>query len=164
MRAYLIGGVTALLLAAAGVFMWSARSSQTSPIAPAPAAAATADAAPLGVVDLAPPPAASEKTREEKRFSRYDKDKNGAVARGEYLAGRQKGFAKLDLDHDGKLSFDEYAAKGVAKFAAADRDKNGALNAAEFATTRVVRKTKSRARCAPTLQAPAPTDAPSEDS
>ena len=34
---------------------------------------------------------------------RYDKDKNGAVARAEYLAGRQKGFAKPDVDNDGKI-------------------------------------------------------------
>ena len=159
---YLFGGAGALALARPGVFMWSARADKASAIVPPPAAAG-ADSMPLGVADLAPPPAATERTREEKRFARYDKDKNGAVARGEYLAAREKGFAKLDLDHDGKLSFDEYAVKAVTKFAAADRDKNGALNATEFATTRVVRKAKARARCAPMLQAPSPTDAPNDD-
>ncbi len=106
-------------------------------------------------MDLAPPPAASEKTREEKRFARYDKDRNGAVGQGEYLAGRRKGFDKLDTNHDGRLSFEEYAVKGVQKFAAADKDRNGQLGAVEFATTRVVRKAKPKRDCPPTRQAPA---------
>ena len=103
----------------------------------------------MGLADLAPPPQASERTREEKRFARYDKDKNGAVGRDEYLAARRKNFDKLDTNNDGRLSFEEYAIKGETKFAAADRDRNGALNATEFATTRVVRKTKSRRNCPP---------------
>ena len=149
---YLAGVGSALLLMTAGLFLWRAQADKASPIPAAPSAAADA---PLGIADLAPPPEASERTREEKRFARYDKDKNGAVGRDEYLVGRQKGFAKLDLNHDGRLSLDEYAVKAVTKFAAADRDKNGALNATEFATTRVVRKAKPKLKCPPSLRAPA---------
>ncbi len=112
----------------------------------------------MGIADLAPPPQASERTREEKRFSRYDKDRNGAVARAEYLGGRQKGFAKLDANGDGRLSFDEYAVKAVVKFAAADKDRNGGLNATEFATTRVIRKPVVRPKCASGPRAPAAED------
>ncbi len=148
------GGVAALLLATAGVFIWRAQAGSPSPLPPPPAAAAPSGA-PLGVADLAGPPTASEKTREEKRFARYDKDKNGIVGRDEYLASREKAFAKLDMNHDGKLSFDEYAVKAVVKFAAADRDKNGGLNAPEFASTRVVRKARPKPKCLPTPRAPA---------
>lgn len=148
---FLAGVAATLVLVSAGLFLWNARANRASPIpvAPQTAIAATED------IDLAPPPEASIKTREEKRFARYDKDKNGQVAQGEYLAGRHKGFDKLDLNHDGRLSFDEYAAKGVQKFAAADKDKSGQLNATEFATTRVIRRAKPKRDCPPTRQAPA---------
>ena len=161
---FLAGIGSAVLLMTAGLLIWQARADKPSPIPSAPQAQAAADA-PMGVADLVPPPAATERTKEQKRFSRYDKDKNGAVAQSEYLAARRKNFDKLDLDHDGKLSFNEYAAKAVVKFAAADRDRNGALNATEFATTRVFRKAKPRVKCAPSLRAPSPAEEapPSEE-
>ncbi len=152
---FLAGVGSAVLLMVAGLLVWQAQANKPSPIPLAPGVAADA---PLGMVDLAPPPEASERTREEKRFARYDKDKNGAVGRDEYLVGRQKGFAKLDVNHDGRISFEEYAVKAVVKFAAADKDRNSALNATEFATTRVVRKAKAKPKCAPSLRAPAPVD------
>lgn len=154
---FLAGVGSAVLLMVAGLLVWQAQANKSSPIPLAPIAAANV---PLGMVDLAPPPEASERTREEKRFARYDKDKNGAVGREEYLFSRQKGFAKLDVNGDGRISFEEYAVKAVVKFAAADRDKNSALNATEFAATRVVRKAQSRPKCAPSLRAPA---APADD-
>ncbi|MDB5712724.1 MAG: histidine kinase [Sphingomonadales bacterium] len=156
---FLAGVGSALLLVTAGLFIWKAQADRPSLI---PAMPMVGEAAPMGVADLAGPPSASEKTREEKRFSRYDKDKNGAVGRDEYLVSRQKAFAKLDLNHDGKLGFDEYAAKAVDKFAAADRDKNGALTAIEFASTRVVHKIKPKAKCAPLIRAPAVAEEPEE--
>jgi EF hand len=153
---FLAGVGAAVLLMMAGLLVWQAQADKPSPI-PLASAAAAADA-PLGIADLAPPPEASERTREEKRFARYDKDRNGAVGRDEYLFSRQMGFAKLDANHDGRISFEEYAVKAVVKFAAADRDKNSALNATEFATTRVIRKAKAKPKCAPSLRAPAPVE------
>lgn len=153
---FLAGVGSAVLLMLAGLLVWQAQANKPSPIPPAPTAAADA---PLSMVDLAPPPEASERTREEKRFARYDKDKNGAVARAEYLLSRQKGFAKLDANGDGRISFEEYAVKTVTKFAAADKDRNNALNATEFATTRVIRKAaKAKPNCPPSLRAPAPAE------
>jgi hypothetical protein len=145
---FLAGVAATLVMVTAGLFLWNARADRPSPIPAAPQAAMMA----ATDNDLARPPAASEETREEKRFARYDKDRNGQVAQAEYLAGRRKGFDKLDLNHDGRLSFEEYAVKGVQKFAAADKDKSGQLNAAEFATTRVVRKAKPKRDCPPTRQ------------
>jgi hypothetical protein len=141
---YLAGAVSALLLAGAGLFWWqSSQAERAGSVAAAPFAAtaqATGDAP-------AEPPAASEKTREEKRFSRYDKDKDGGVAREEYLAARRRAFAKQDRNGDGKLDFDEYAVKTIAKFATADKDRSAVLTPAEFATTRVVRKARPATRC-----------------
>jgi hypothetical protein len=155
-----LGGVaSALLLVTAGLFIWKAQAGRQPLIPEMPLAG---EAAPMGLADLAGPPSASEKTKEEKRFARYDKDKNGAVGRDEYLVSRQKAFAKLDLNHDGKLSFDEYAVKAVVKFAGADRDRNGALTAIEFASTRVVHKIKIKPKCAPVLRAPAVAEEPEE--
>ncbi len=152
---FLAGVGSAVLLMTAGLLVWQAQANKPSPIRSAPAAGPDL---PLGIADLAPPPAASERTREEKRFARYDKDRNGAVGRAEYLASRQKGFAKLDVNGDGRISFEEYAVKSVTKFAAADKDRDSALNATEFATTRIVRKAKAKPYCPPNLRAPAPVE------
>lgn len=152
MKPFLAGAGSALLLTGAGFFIWQAQAERAPslPAAPAALTALAATSAPMGIADLAPPPEAGERTREEKRFARYDKDRNGTVGGDEYLAARHKGFAKLDVNSDGKLSFDEYAVKAVTKFRAADRDKSGVLNATEFAATRVVRKAKPRSNCAVT--------------
>lgn len=151
MGRFLAGVAAALLLVTGGFFIWRAQADRGSAV---PVFAAAANA-PMGLADLAGPPEASERTREEKRFSRYDKDKNGAVAREEYLLARRKAFAKLDVNGDGKLGFEEYAVKTTAKFAAADKDRSGALNATEFALTRVVRKAAPKCNCTPVTRAPA---------
>jgi len=157
------GVVSALLLVTAGIFVWRAQAGSPSAIPAAPVEAAAAGDEALGIADLAGPPTASEKTREQKRFARYDKDKNGIVVRAEYLASRQKSFAKLDLNGDGRLSLDEYAVKAVVKFNAADRDKTGGLNATEFAMTRVVRKARPKPKCLPAPRAPAAAEDPTEE-
>ena len=146
MGRFLAGVASALLLVAAGLFLWRSTSAQEANGLPAARAGL---ASPLAAEPLDEPPSASEKTREEKRFSRYDKDRNGQIARDEYLAARRKAFAKLDTNGDGKLSFEEYSVKAIDKFAKADADKSGTLSAAEFATTRVVRKERPRPDCPP---------------
>lgn len=153
---FLAGVASALLLVAAGMLIW--QSQAEGPIVAAPAPADTQ----LGLADVSPPLEASEMTREQKRFARYDKDKNGAVSREEYLLSRRKAYAKLDSNGDGKLSFEEYAIKTGAKFAAADRDRTGVLTAAEFLTTRVVRKS-SKQRCPPPSRLQMPTKAADQD-
>ena len=147
MGRFLMGVAAAMLLMTGLLFWWKSAGRAADPVPAAPPAgtpmALDADAP----IDL--PPAASARTREEKRFGRYDKDKDGKIARGEYLASRQKAFAKLDLDHDGRLSFDEYSVKAIAKFSGADADRSGVLTPVEFATTRVIRKERPKAKCAP---------------
>lgn len=134
---YLVGGLATLALIGAGVLQFNRNSRSVAALRIAPPALAQAGS------DGALPdsvPQASDRTREQKRFDRYDKDRNGAVTREEFLANRRKAYAKLDTNHDGVLSFDEWAAKAETKFAAADKDKSGAMSPAEFATTAVKRK------------------------
>lgn len=148
---YLAGGAAALLMVAVGVLVFNARARTDAVLPPQPLAAngQPAQATPAGTPLPDTVPQATERTREQKRFDRYDKDRDGKVTRDEYLLARRKAFAKLDTNHDGMLSFDEWAIKSETKFATADKDKSGTLTAAEFATTAVKRKPKRRVSCPP---------------
>lgn len=144
---YLAGGVAVMLMAAAGwLFFGTARTQPVLPPVPEQAVSSEGDAA-RPLPDKVPE--ATAQTREQKRFGRYDKDRNGSIAREEYLASRRKAFAKLDSNRDGRLGFDEWAAKTTAKFAGADKDRSGTLTAAEFATTGVKRTARPRCVCPP---------------
>jgi hypothetical protein len=145
----ILGFLVALAgLLAAGAILWRA-----PPVTEPAAALAVADADPDGQpADAAPPDEApkapmSAAQREARRLARYDKDHDGAVSRGEFLANRQKAFAKADRNHDGRLDFEEYAVATATKFARADRDADGRLTAKEFATTAVKRKAKAACVC-----------------
>ena len=150
-----------MLLVVAGMTLQAMRSPPAPRLAAMPATDIPATAPGAQASDPAVPEALPA-TREQKRFDRYDKDRNGSITRDEYLMARHKAFAKLDVDGNGTLSFDEWAAKAEAKFASADKDKSGAMNAAEFATTAVKRKARPRPKCAPE-KAPAAADEGRED-
>ena len=156
---YLAGGAAALLMVALGVLIFNARARTDPMLPPQPLVAGQpSQATPAGTPLPDTVPEATERTREQKRFDRYDKDRDGKVTRDEYLMQRRKAFAKLDTNHDGQLSFDEWAIKAETKFATADKDKSNSLTAAEFATTAVKRKPK-RVNCPPAQQqAPAQED------
>ena len=159
---WLAAGVVVVLLGLA-TMLWRqtppARRLALGASASAQAAAAPPSDAPL----VAPASDVTPADREAKRFKRYDKDKDGAISRDEYLAARRKAFAKLDTDHDGKLSFDEYSVKAIAKFDTADADHSGKLTPEEFATTAVKRKPRTKAVCPPgTATARAEPEAPDE--
>lgn len=139
---YLAGAAGALLLAGGGLALWQSvdQGPRIAPAAPAEAA---------GPAPLEEPPAATEQTREEKRFGRYDKDKDGKVSREEFLATRHKAYAKLDTNGDGRLSFEEWSLKTTTRFADADGDKSSALTPEEFVKTRIARKSVRPAPCVP---------------
>jgi hypothetical protein len=149
---YLAGAGAGALLVVAGMMLQAMRPATVAPLAAMPtASAATSDGRSVGDPAV---PEATAKTREEKRFNRYDKDRDGAITRDEYLASRKKAYGKLDKDGNGILSFDEWAVKAETKFATADADKSGAMNANEFATTAVKRKPRAATNC-PDKPAPA---------
>jgi hypothetical protein len=127
-----LAGNAACFLPMTGAFLIWQSHAATGPSLPGapPARAATL----FGDSEALQAPEASAKTREEKRFARYDKDKDGKVETMEYLAARQRNFAKLDLDHNGAPSFQEYAVKGIERFNAAG-GKKGFLTLAEFVAT-----------------------------
>ena len=152
---YVAGGGAALALVALGwlLFNGQARSDAILPAAkPARLAAVAPDDAQGGAGMPATLPDAT-KSREQKRFERYDKDRDEKITRDEYLVARRKAFAKLDTNGDGRLSFEEWSVKATTKFAGADADKSGTLTRSEFATTKAVRKAKAP-RCACPQSAP----------
>lgn len=141
---YFVGGIAALLMAGAGVFLFQGRATP-EPMPPAPKAVqsdATGEEAPLAEV-----PSAPDRSREEKRFDRSDKDRNGTVTLAEMQLPRRKAFAKLDTNGDGKLSFEEWTVRTSTKFTEADKDKSGGLTRAEFATTAPKRRNPARPQC-----------------
>lgn len=141
---YFAGGLAALLMAGAGVFLFQSKA--TPEALPSPPPAQTSPGA-EPIEELAEVPQAPDRTREEKRFDRNDKDKNSLISLAELQQPRRKAFAKLDKDRDGRLSFEEWSVRTSDKFAAADKDKSGALTRAEFATTAPKRRTPARPRC-----------------
>jgi len=151
---YLAGAVAALLMVGVGVVIFNARARTDAVLPPQPLTSTGSgeQATPAGAALPDTVPQASERTREQKRFDRYDKDRDGKVTRDEYLLARHKAFAKLDTNGDGRLSFDEWAIKAETKFAGADRDKSNTLTPAEFAITAVKRKPARRLKCPPGSQ------------
>jgi hypothetical protein len=134
MLRFFAGAAASLLLMAGAFLVWQSRAERgpSLPDAPAPRAFTAS------MVSAQSPlvaPEASPRNREEKRFSRADKNKDGKVEAEEVLGPRRKAFAKLDTNGNGALSFEEWAAKTIGKFQGADRDRNGWLSAAEYATT-----------------------------
>jgi hypothetical protein len=142
MLRFAAGAGSALLLMLGGFFVWQSvaqgESSLTAPdfVAPEYAAEEEEGGSSVGAQEgPAVPPSADSRTKEQKRFDRADKDKNGAIALEELFQPRRKAFARLDTNGDGRLSFEEWAVRTSKKFGEADRDRNGALTRAEFATT-----------------------------
>ena len=130
---FFAGVAACFLLMTGALLIWQSRAAQGPglPAAPVPRAfgASMLSAQPLQA------PEASSKSREEKRFSRADKNKDGKIEEEELLGARRKAFAKLDANANGALSFEEWAVKTIGKFQGADKDRNGVLTAAEYAAT-----------------------------
>ena len=145
MARFLAGAAACFLLLTGAFLFWQSRAEE-APLLPSPPTARTASAGLLST-KLPTPPEATPKSREEKRFSRADEDKDGRIEREELLGPRRKAFAKLDTNGNGSLSFEEWADKSIDKFNGADKDHSGWLTAAEFATTAPPPPKKARCSC-----------------
>ncbi|MEO7276733.1 MAG: EF-hand domain-containing protein [Sphingomicrobium sp.] len=138
MTRFVAGALACFLMLTGAFLIWQSRAERSSSLPPAPAAR---PARPLMIADgqdlpaMLDAPQASPKNREQRRFSRADKNKDGRIEPIELLAPRQKAFAKLDRNHNGALSFEEWAGKTFDKIKRADKDRNGSLSPAEYATT-----------------------------
>lgn len=148
------GTMAALLLVAGGLFWWQGHApNAATPVAAfAPAPPAAIEPLPEGddnaVGDAPPMPGeASPQSREQRRFARYDRNRDGAITRVEMMGSRTKAFKALDKDRDNLLSFEEWAVATSDRFGAADGNGDGKLTPEEFAKTAPVRKTPAKCRC-----------------
>ena len=149
-----LGALAALLLAAAGLFWWQGRAEVqrgaplpdlSAPQAPElpitlPSAGAHGRGAAL------PRTVQSEQSKQDKRFNRYDKNKDGKLTRTEVLATRVKAFQKLDTNHDNLLSFEEWAVKTANRFSEMDANGDGTVTRAEFDAFTAAQDKKKKAR------------------
>ena len=152
MNRAILGAVGALLLAAIGLFWWQGRAEVEQGAPPPEPPAASPAATDIPTADIAgmtgpPPPEATELTREQQRFGRYDRDRDGRVTRNEMLSTRTDAFRKLDKDRNNLLTFEEWAVATVDRFEGADRDRDAMLTPEEFATTRPKRSARPACRC-----------------
>lgn len=142
------GGVlSTLLLVAAGFFIWKSRAERQALIPPAPEARTYAGSLLQQQPGLAEPPTAPDKTKEQKRFARADKDDDGRITKLELLEPRRKAFAKLDTNGNGSLSFEEWTVKTAEKFSGADADGSGWLSPREYEVTKAKVRPKPRCNC-----------------
>lgn len=154
MGRFLAGSISALLLVASGLFWWQGQASRepAALVARAQTPAPVDESLPEGdanAMGTAPPlpPAADQRTREQRRFDRYDRNRDGIIGREEMLGTRVRDFRKLDKDGNNLLSFEEWAVRTVDKFDGADGDHDGRLTRAEFATTAPAPAAKPKCRC-----------------
>ena len=141
---FLAGALAAFLMMTGAFLLWQGRAEQGPQLPPAPAR--SAGPAMLAAQPVAAPEA-TPKSREEKRFDRADKNKDGRVEMVELLEPRRKPFAKLDKNGDGRLSFEERAVRTIDKFRGADGNRNASLTRAEFATTASPPRKKKSCSC-----------------
>ena len=92
------------------------------------------------------PPEATELTREQQRFFRYDRNRDQKITRTEMMSTRSDAFRKLDRDGNNLLTFEEWAVTTGNRFAEMDGNGDKELNPAEFATS-APKPSPSPARC-----------------
>jgi hypothetical protein len=131
---FFAGAAACFLLMTGAFLIWQSQAAEPSRFAAAPEPRAY-DASMLSANRPLRAPEASAKSREERRFSRADRNDDGKIVAEELLSPRRKAFAKLDKNGNGSLSFEEWAHTTIDKFAGADKDRSGWLTAAEYATT-----------------------------
>lgn len=154
MNRIVLGAAGALLLVSAGIFWWQgqAETKRGADLPPAIPAAALDDALPTADgagLRGATPPELDEVTKEQRRFDRLDRNRDGRISRPEMLGPRVAAFRKLDKDGNNLLSFEEWAVKTSDRFHGADRNGDQMLTREEFATTRPKPAKKPECRCSP---------------
>jgi hypothetical protein len=138
MNRIVLGAFAALLLLGIGLFWLQGRAEVERGAPPPPAPTVTPEGLPsadIAGLEGPAPPEASELSREERRFFRYDRDRDQRVSRNEMLSTRTDAFRDLDLDGNNLLTFEEWAVTTAQRFDQADADRDGELTQKEFATT-----------------------------
>jgi len=152
MNRLLLGAILALGLVGIGAFWWQGRAAVELG-APPPIEIEIAPL-PLDIpiaedIDLVgpTPPEATDLSREQRRFFRYDRDRDQRISRNEMLSTRTNAFRALDTDGNNLLSFEEWAVTTVRRFDKADANGNRELTPEEFATTKPKAKPKRKPAC-----------------
>ncbi len=160
MKQFLAGGIGAILLAGAGLFFWQIKAEQKTEI-PDPPPELSEEERDIEALSLpvagkgsprygAKPPSplsAPKASREEKRFNRYDRDRDDLISRLEMMSSRTKAFKKLDRDGNYLLSFEEWAEATSERFAKADSNRDRLLTRVEFASTKPKQSAKPKCGC-----------------
>ena len=154
MNRVIFGMFIGLVVSSIGIYWWQSRAEVEiyAPPLPEPEEeGATDDELPpsnAGEMTGPEPPEASELTREQRRFFRYDRNRDWRITRNEMLSTRSDGFRALDVDGNNLLTFEEWAVTTAERFDGADLDGDGMLTVKEFATTAPKRSaTRSTCRC-----------------
>ncbi len=149
----LAAGLAVMLVVATGLFWWQGRAAgerEALPVRTLPMLAEElpGEGDPDAVGEAPPMPAeATPQSREERRFARYDRDRDGIISRAEMMGSRAKAFRALDKDGNNLLSFEEWAVVTSDRFAQADADRDGKVTRAEFAATAPKAPAKPACRC-----------------
>lgn len=150
MNRLVLGGLIVLALLGITLFWMQGRAEVergAPPPVPAVASPAGLPSADISGLEGPEPPEASELTREEQRFFRYDRNRDRKITREEMMASRTDAFRKLDADGNNLLTFEEWAVTTSDRFAGADANKDGELTQPEFATTAPKPKPEPRCNC-----------------
>jgi len=151
-----LGAFGTIALLSVGLFWWQGRAEVergAPPPEPLPVKVAAEDGEPTlpmaETVDLRgpAPPEASELSKEQRRFFRYDRNRNWKISRAEMLSSRTDAFKKLDTDGNNLLTFEEWAVATANRFDGADANGDRELTPSEFATTRPKPRKKPACRC-----------------
>jgi hypothetical protein len=141
MNRLVLGALAALLMVAAGLFWWQGRAELARGVPPPDISAnAPASDVPIALPSANPnargsklPRAAKTSlSKEQARFNRYDRNRDGQISRNEMLSTRVKAFQKLDTNHDNMLSFEEWAVKTSDRFKEIDSNHDGVITPAEL--------------------------------
>lgn len=148
MNRIVLGAFGVLVLFGVGLFWLQGRAEVEEgappPVAPSiePTGIPSADVSGL---EGPAPPEATELSREQRRFFRYDRNRDLKITREEMLSTRTDAFRALDVDGNNLLTFEEWAVTTAARFDGADTNGDRELTQVEFATT--APKPSSTPRC-----------------
>ncbi len=138
MNRMLLGAFGALAMLAIGLFWLQGRAQveEAAPPPELPVAGPAVDPDALPSADVAglrgpAPPESDEITREQRRFFRFDRNRDGRITRNEMLATRTNAFRKLDKDGNNLLTFEEWAVTTATRFSEMDRDGDGQVRMEE---------------------------------
>ncbi len=156
MNRTLLGALAALLFVSAGLFWLQGRAQVEEAVPPPEPEEVQADEEEdpdtLPTADVSglkgpAPPQATALSKEQRRFGRYDRNRDGRITRNEMMSSRTSAFRKLDKDGNNLLTFEEWAVSTGDKFRKADANGDLELSPAEFLTTRPKPSPKPRCNC-----------------